>query len=212
VQQRGILVVDPDTDHRTRLRTLLAGNGSRVVGEATDPEEAMRQAVMTTPDVAVVAAALARGDGIHLAGRLVTEHGIPTVLLAPLVSLTSPGQPRRGEGFWSSRLRVRPGGSEIAVSGSGCQDARRRRWRMLESRKVIERPRPGDAGLSERGLRPAAQRVWTLRALGDAGDRRCVGSRSSLAIATQGGALRRMLESRKVIERAKPADGDAGAG
>ncbi|MEK7204278.1 MAG: ANTAR domain-containing protein, partial [candidate division NC10 bacterium] len=57
--------------------------GSRVVGEANDPEEAMRQAAMTSPDVAIVAAELGQGDGIYLAGRLATEHGIPAVLLTP---------------------------------------------------------------------------------------------------------------------------------
>lgn len=80
---RTILVVDPDADHRAVLRRTLAGNGSRMVGEASDPDEAMRQAAMTTPDVAIVAADLGQGDGIHLTGRLAMEHGIPAVLLMP---------------------------------------------------------------------------------------------------------------------------------
>ena len=84
--QRAILVVDPEADDRVRLRALLASNGSLVVGEATDSEDAMRQAAMKRPDVAVVAAELAPGDGIHLASRLGTQHGIPTVLVAAPVA------------------------------------------------------------------------------------------------------------------------------
>ncbi len=68
--QRAILVVDPDADRRSRLRPILAKNGSRVVGEVDGPEEAMRVAVMAVPDVAVIAADMGNGGGTHLAGRL----------------------------------------------------------------------------------------------------------------------------------------------
>lgn len=80
---RAILVVDPDDDYRRWLRTILTDNGSPVVGGTGEAEEAMRMAATTTPDVAVVAADLGQADGVQLANRLATEHGIPTVLLGP---------------------------------------------------------------------------------------------------------------------------------
>ena len=81
--QRSILVVDSDGSRRSRLQATLVGIGSRVVAEASDPEEAMRLATMTSPHVAIVAGGPPQADGIHLVGRLATEHGIPTLLLLP---------------------------------------------------------------------------------------------------------------------------------
>ena len=145
--QRAILLVESDPDQRASLRAKLAGNGSRVVGEAGNADEAMRLAVMRGPDAAVVATELARGDGIHLASRLVTEHGIPTVLLAPLVA---PPDIARAVQAGAMGLLVKPvdpsalcGMLEIAVSRfqeilSLRREAESLR-RMLESRKMIER-------------------------------------------------------------------------
>jgi response regulator NasT len=78
---RAILVVDPDADYRSWLGSILTGNGSRVVGETDQADEAMHLAATTTPDVAVVAADLGQADGIRLADRLAREHGVPTVIL-----------------------------------------------------------------------------------------------------------------------------------
>jgi AmiR/NasT family two-component response regulator len=145
--QRAILVVDPEVDHRTWLRALLASNGSLVVGEATDPEDAMRQAAMKRPDVAVVAAELAPGDGIHLASRLGTQHGIPTVLVAAPVA---PPDIARAAQAGVMGFLVKPvdpstlrGMLEIAVCRfqeilSLRREAEALR-RSLEFRKVIER-------------------------------------------------------------------------
>jgi response regulator NasT len=145
--QRAILLVESDPDQRASLRAKLAGNGSRVVGEATDPEEAMRQAVMTTPDVAVVSAELAPGDGIQLASRLGTEHGIPTILLTAPVA---PPDIARAAQAGVMGFLVKPvdpstlhGMLELAVCRFQEILALRREAealrRSLEFRKVIER-------------------------------------------------------------------------
>lgn len=145
--ERAILVVDPDADHRAVLQKTLAGNGNRVVGEANDPEEAMRQAAMTSPDVAIVAADLGQGDGIHLAGRLATEHGIPAVLLT---SAADPAAIARAIQAGMMGILVKPvepatlrAMVEVAVCRFQEILALRREaealQRTLEARKVIER-------------------------------------------------------------------------
>ena len=145
--RRAILVVDPDTNHRARLRTLLAAIHSRVIGEASDPEEAMRQAVMTTPDLAIVAAELASGDGIHLASRLATEHGVPSVLLSPPLA---PMEIERAAQAGVMGMLVKPvypsilrGMLEVAICRFQEMSALRREAealrRTLENRKLIER-------------------------------------------------------------------------
>ena len=58
------------------------------MGEASEPDEAMRLAAITRPDVAVLATYFQSGDGLHLAGRLATEHGVPSVLLSCTADLT----------------------------------------------------------------------------------------------------------------------------
>lgn len=125
----------------------LAGNGSLVVGEANDPEEAMRQAAVTSPDVALVAAELGQGDGIHLAGRLAAEHGIPAVLLTPAAD---PQVIDRAVQAGMMGILVKPVDAptlqatlEVAVCRFQEILALRREaealQRMLEHRKVIER-------------------------------------------------------------------------
>lgn len=144
---RAVLVVDPDASQRAFLRETLAGNGSRVVGEANDPDEAMRQAAMTKPDVALVAADLEQGDGIHLAGRLATEHGIPAVLLT---SAADPPAIARAVQAGTMGILVKPvdpptlrATLEVAVCRFQEILALRREAealrRTLEARKVIER-------------------------------------------------------------------------
>jgi two-component system, response regulator PdtaR len=79
---RSILLVDPDEAYRRSIARSLDGQGSRIAGEATNPNEAMRLAAITKPEVALIATSLRNGDAIHLVGRLATELGIPSVLLA----------------------------------------------------------------------------------------------------------------------------------
>ena len=145
--ERAILVVDPDADHRAVLRTTLAGNGSRVVGEANDSEEAMRQAAMTSPDVAIVAADLGQGDGIHLAGRLATEHGIPAVLLTPAADFAAIARAIQAGMMGILVKPVEPATLQATLEVAVCRFqeilALRREAealrRSLEARKVIER-------------------------------------------------------------------------
>jgi len=93
--QRTILVVDPSVDRRERLRVLLTSDGSRLVGEAADPDEAMRLAALTHPDVAVVAEDAENAAPGQLASRLATEHGIPSVLLTAAADPVAIGRAAR---------------------------------------------------------------------------------------------------------------------
>jgi len=93
---RSILLVDPDPQQRARLLRVLGGNGVRVVGEAASPDEAMRLAAIASPDVVLVADGLGAKNGIHLADRLATEHGIPSVLLASAAEAAAMASAARG--------------------------------------------------------------------------------------------------------------------
>jgi AmiR/NasT family two-component response regulator len=119
----------------------------QAMAEATDPEEAMRLAAMTRPDVAIVATYLEEKDGFRLTSRLATEHGIPSILL------TRPGDPTvmarvTESGVMGLLVRpVDPGTLLAATELAICRfqetlalrrDAEALR-RLLESRKVIER-------------------------------------------------------------------------
>jgi AmiR/NasT family two-component response regulator len=79
-----ILLVDADSEHRTRIARSLVEAGTQVATEAASPDQALRIAATQAPDVAIVTAALGNGGGIHLADRLSGEHGVPVVLLAPV--------------------------------------------------------------------------------------------------------------------------------
>ena len=146
---RSLLLVDPDQAHRAHIARSLETGIARVAGEASDPDDAMRLAAMTRPDVAIVATYFQDGDGFHLAGRLATEHGIPSVLLS-----------RAGDPTLVSR-----------ATGSGVM------------------------GLLVRPVDPAA-----LHAVAELAVCRF---QETLALRREAEALRRMLESRKTIERAK---------
>ncbi len=93
--QRSILVVDANADRRERLRVLLTSNGNRLVGEAADPDEAMRLAALTHPDVAVMTEDAEHAAPVHLVSRLANEHGIPSVLLAAAADPEAIGQAAR---------------------------------------------------------------------------------------------------------------------
>lgn len=93
--QRTILVVDSNADRREQLRVLLCSNGSRLVGEAADPDEAMRLAAFTHPDVAVMTEDADNAAPAHLVSRLASEHGIPSVLLTAAADPETIGQAAR---------------------------------------------------------------------------------------------------------------------
>jgi response regulator NasT len=139
--------VDPDHVHRANIGRHLDAKAARVVGEAGDPDEAMRLAAMTRPDVVLVTTDSQNGKGVQLVNRLATEHGIPSILLS-----------RAGEYATTSRatdsgvmgLLVEPVDSvtlhaviELAICRFQETLALRREAealrRTLESRKVIER-------------------------------------------------------------------------
>ncbi len=144
---RSILLVDPDRAHRAHLARGLDANVARVAGEATDPDEAMRLAAMTRPDVAIVATYFQNGEDFHLVGRLATEHGIPSILLSHAGDRTVM---TRATQSGVMGLLVRPvdpatllSVTELAVCRFQETLALRREAealrRMLESRKTIER-------------------------------------------------------------------------
>lgn len=145
--QRSILVVDPNADRRERLRVLLTSNGSRLVGEAADPDEAMRLAALTHPDVAVMTEDGENAAPVQLVSRLASEHGIPSVLLTSAADPETIGQAAR-HGVMG--FVVNPGDSaflhatlEMAVCRFQEVLALQREVqllrRALEERKVIER-------------------------------------------------------------------------
>ncbi len=146
---RSILLVDPDQAHRAHILRSLDVTVARVVGEAIDPDEAMRLAALTRPDVAIVATCFQNGEGSQLVGRLASEHGIPSILLS-----------RAGDPTFMPRV--------------------------IES---------GVMGLLVRPVDPATLLAATELAI--------CRFQETLALRREAEALRRLLESRKVIERAK---------
>ena len=77
-----ILLVDPDADRRTRITRSLGGMDCRIAGLAAGPDDAVRIAADTAPDVALVAATLGNGSGQRLTDRISGKHGVPVVLVA----------------------------------------------------------------------------------------------------------------------------------
>jgi response regulator NasT len=143
------LLVDPDSEHRIQVARSLDATVVRVAGEATDPDEAMRLAAMTRPDVAIVAPSFQNGDGCRLVERLANEHGIPSILLSDA-------------------------GNRVIVS------------RAVES---------GVMGVLVQPVDPATLLAMTELVV--------CRFQETLALRREAEALRRTLESRKVIERAK---------
>ncbi|HXZ43523.1 MAG TPA: ANTAR domain-containing protein [archaeon] len=144
---RFILLVDPDQTHRTRIARSLDPTVGQVMAEATGPEEAMRLAAMTRPDVAIVTTHLENTDDFHLTSRLATEHGIPSILLTrPGDLMVMPHVTQSGV----MGLLVRPvdpttllAATELAICRFQETLALRREAdslrRLLDSRKLIER-------------------------------------------------------------------------
>jgi len=144
---RFVLIVDPDQAHRAHIVRSLDANLARVVGEATDPDQAMRLAAMARPDVAVVATYLQNGDNVQLVGRLVAQHGIPSVLVSRAGDCTVISRATESGAMGLLVRPVDPATLHAAMDLAVCRFqeilALRREAealrRMLESRKVIER-------------------------------------------------------------------------
>ena len=144
---RSILLVDPDIQHRAQILRDLGGNDVRIVGEAANPDEAMRLVAFTGPDVVVVADGPGPGDGVHLADRLAAEHGVPSVLLA-LAGTAATTAPAAGGGVMGVVDEpVHPATLHAVLELAACRFqellALRREVetlrKTLEGRKVIER-------------------------------------------------------------------------
>ncbi len=118
-----------------------------MAGHATDSNEAMRLAVTTEPDIALVAASSRDGDAIHLVSRLATELGIPCVLLSHAADERSISQ-AAASGVMGLLVRpVDPGSLQAMLEVAICRfrdllSLRREAEvlrRALEDRKVVER-------------------------------------------------------------------------
>lgn len=78
---RSVLVVDDDAEFRALASRILTGWGHRVVGEAGTVAQALRTAIDTQPDLAVVDVGLPDGDGLSLARQLRSLPRPPRVVL-----------------------------------------------------------------------------------------------------------------------------------
>jgi response regulator NasT len=141
------LLVDSDPKQRAHLLRSLDGNGVRVIGEAANPDEAMRAAATMQPNVALVATTFGNGEAIRLVDRLNGELGIPSVLLVEAAD--QPPLPQVAESGVMGLL-VRPVDPvtlhamlDVAVYRFRDILALRREGealrRALEDRKVVER-------------------------------------------------------------------------
>src|SRR3954451_17490148 len=76
-----VLVVDDRESFRGVERTLLAGGGHEVVGEAADGEEGLRVARELAPDLVLLDIQLPGIDGFDVAARLTADEDAPAVIL-----------------------------------------------------------------------------------------------------------------------------------
>src|SRR4051794_13497412 len=76
-----VLVVDDDPGFRASARTIIEGQGLRVVAEASTVAEALGAARDVRPDGALVDVGLPDGDGVALARTLAGQPWRPRVLL-----------------------------------------------------------------------------------------------------------------------------------
>jgi CheY-like chemotaxis protein len=87
MEERTILVVEDDPDHRKINATILRHRGFRVL-EAGDGEEAIRQVAQGRPDAVVMDASLPKLDGWKATERLKSDpatRGIPVLMLTARV-------------------------------------------------------------------------------------------------------------------------------
>ncbi len=144
---RSVLLVDPDNAHRADFVQKLIGRETRLAGEATDPDEAMRIAALTRPDLAIVATHLHNANGTHLPGRLAAEHAIPSILLSCSTESLLASQASESGVMGMLVHPLEPATLQAVTEMAVCrfQEALTLRRevaglrRLLESRKAIER-------------------------------------------------------------------------
>ncbi|HTD46747.1 MAG TPA: response regulator, partial [bacterium] len=76
-----ILIADDETVIRMGLRTMLEEHGYKVVGEASDGEQAVTLAGKTTPDLIFMDIKMPGLDGIAAASTIMTRAPRPIILL-----------------------------------------------------------------------------------------------------------------------------------
>ncbi len=76
-----VLIVDDHAAFRTLARSVLAGSGFDVVGEAADGESALVAAARVAPDVVVLDVQLPGINGFEVARRLLAGPRPPAVVL-----------------------------------------------------------------------------------------------------------------------------------
>jgi DNA-binding NarL/FixJ family response regulator len=76
-----VLIVDDHGDFRASARTMLEGDGFRVVGEAADGDAAMVAADTLGPDIVLLDIQLPGEDGFAIAERLAVAPNPPAVVL-----------------------------------------------------------------------------------------------------------------------------------
>jgi CheY-like chemotaxis protein len=100
---RSVLVVDDDAEFRDLAIRILTSWGHAVIGEAGSVAEALAQAAMLRPDVALVDIGLPDGDGFSLTEQLVAmPWAIRVVLVSSDADLTSLQAAQRAgaDSFW----------------------------------------------------------------------------------------------------------------
>ena len=81
-QQPKALIVEDETLVGIGLRAQLEKLGYRVVGQASNAEEAIRYFQEAVPDLVLMDIRLDKTDGIELAGKLLAERRIPMIIVS----------------------------------------------------------------------------------------------------------------------------------
>jgi AmiR/NasT family two-component response regulator len=135
-----VVILDDHEKSRAALRAAIWAAGGELAGEATRCADALAVVRRSAPDVAIFAVGLADGDGIEIAGQVITSVGCPVVLFT---SHTDDAliERARAAGVMAYLLKpLRP--AELApaldLAIARFQETRDLRQR-LDDRKVIER-------------------------------------------------------------------------
>jgi AmiR/NasT family two-component response regulator len=145
---RSVLLVEPDLERQKRITDSLRGTGFRVVAIVGNPEEALKLAATTTPDVALVSTTLGDGSGMVLVNRLTAGQDVPVVLLSSDGVAPSPASLAARAAVWG--LVVEPMEPATLLAALTLAVGRFQELRTLrletealregaEARKVIER-------------------------------------------------------------------------